>query len=199
MRLAEKKDLETVIEIICQSFTDNPHINQIIKNDSKRDLRLRILAKYAFYCGLKRKGVYLTEDNHGVVILYKNERQKTSLLEILQKIDLAIRAVTLRRAWFVNKLESSIIHHRKNTEDHLHLWFFGVSKTSIGSGNAREMMKFSFSKSLEDKLPIYCETSVLKNNIVYNRYGFSDYQILETGINDLKIWFMRRDWSHCYN
>lgn len=195
MKIANKRDLEKVIDIICQSFHDNPHISQIIKNDSKRDIRLRVLAKYVFYFGMKMNGVYLTDDDQGVLILYKNQVQRRSLMDVFRKIELSIRAITLTRIIFVKKLESMVNQKRQNNEDHLYLWFFGVTKATIGTGNAREMMRFSFSKSYDEKLPIYCETSIFKNMSVYKRYGFSEYNFLEPGINELKIWYLRRDWK----
>jgi len=49
MKKAQSSDKNIIIKIICGSFGENPHLNFIIKNDSKRLKRLKALAVNGIY------------------------------------------------------------------------------------------------------------------------------------------------------
>jgi len=79
MRKADLSDKDKVVKIICESFDTNPHVNYILKNDAKRAQRLAYLSEYAFYYGMRRNGVFLTEDGQGVSIIFAYHKVKMGL------------------------------------------------------------------------------------------------------------------------
>ena len=198
MKKALKTDKDKVVKIICESFDKNPHINVIIKNDRNRSKRMITMAEYAFEIGYRRNGVILTEDELGVVIIFPNNKMKKNLYEYWLQFCLIFKSITLFRTFKVSKLESVIKKNRASNADYLYLWFFGVANDALGSNNARELMKYVFQLSSEKKLPIYMETSIKRNNIIYKRFGFKDYNKLNTGFNDLTMWYMKRSYNHPY-
>jgi hypothetical protein len=96
----------------------------------------------------------------------------------------------------VDKLETQIKRNRASSVDFLYLWFFGVADEALGTTNGRDLMKFIFKMSLDQKLPIYLETSLRRNTIIYRRFGFEEYNVFETGKNDLIMWYMKRSYEH---
>lgn len=196
MKRAIRSDKEKVVRIICESFDKNPHINYIIKNDDKRSKRIAILAEYAFELGMRRNGVTLTDDELGVAIIYRNNFVKMNLYEYSLQAGLALKTFSLLRALKVNKLESLVKKNRETKVDFLYLWFFGVADEGLGTNDGRDLMKYIFKLSFDLKLPIYLETTLKRNNIIYKRFGFEDYKVLNTGIGDLTFWYMVRAYDH---
>jgi hypothetical protein len=193
MKLAINSDKDKVVRIISESFKNNPHLNCIVKNDARKPQRLAILAEYAFYVGLRRNGVFLTEDEKGVVIIYEQNKIGCNFKELLLQVKLAFRTFTLPHVYKVAQLESLIKQNRCSGFDYLYLWFFGVADESLGSNNARDLMKFVFALSKEKQLPICIETSLSRNAMIYERFGFKSYRQLYEPDKDLRVWFMRRE------
>lgn len=192
MRIAEKADKNKVVKIIIESFDKNPHINTLVKNDKKRNARMVVLAEYAFELGFRRKGVYLTDDDLGVAIIYPFHEVTMNIREYLFQLKLVFKTFTLQRAFKINQLENQIKNKRAKNVNFLYLWFFGVANEALGSNDARILMKFIFTLSKEQELPIYLETSIKRNSIIYKRYGFETYDLFETGQNNLSMWYMKR-------
>ena len=196
MRKAEKSDKDRVIKIICESFDSNPHVNLIIKNDKRRPSRMAAMAEYAFEVGMRRNGVHLTDDAQGVTIIFDFHKIKMNLYEYYLQFKLIFKSFTLPRVLMVNKVENLIKKNRASNVKFLYLWFFGVANEALGSSDGRDLMKFIFQLSADQKLPIYLETSLKRNNIIYKRYGFEDYNMLETGYDNLTMWYMKRPHEH---
>lgn len=196
MKKAQVTDKDKVVKIICESFNTNPHVNFIVKNDEKRSLRLAALAAYAFKYGMRRNGVFLTDDGLGVAIIFNYGKAKMNLYEYWLQLVLVFKCFTLSRAFMVDKLESLIKKNRAANVEFLYLWFFGVATEALGTTNGRDLMKFIFKMSLDQKLPIYLETSLKRNTIIYRRFGFEEYNVFETGKKDLTMWYMKRAYEH---
>ncbi len=196
MKLAVKSDKDKVVKIICESFDTNPHVNLVIKNDRKRSKRMVAMAKYAFEFGMRRKGVHLTDDGLGVVIIYEDGKVSMNLKEYLMQLGLGFKAFTIARSPMVDKLEREIRKRRPGNVKFLYLWFFGVANEALGTNDARELMKHMFNLSAEQKIPIYLETSIKRNSIIYKRYGFEEYDLFKTGHEDLEMLYMRRHFDH---
>jgi len=192
MKKAIKSDKEKVVRIICESFDKNPHVNYIIKNDAKRNKRMAAMASYAFEFGMRRNGVNLTDDGLGVAIIFQNNKIKVSLYEYWLQLGLVFKAFSIFRAFKVDKLESLIKKNRASNVEFLYLWFFGVADEALGTNDARDLMNYIFKLSYDMELPIYLETTIKRNNIIYKRFGLEDYKILDTGIGNLTFWFMKR-------
>jgi hypothetical protein len=196
MKKAQKSDKERVVKIICESFNTNPHINTIILNDQKRPERMAAMAEYAFKFGMRRNGVFLTDDGLGVAIIFEYGKVKMNVYEYWLQIGLIFKCFALSRALMVDKLETQIKNNRASGVDFLYLWFFGVADEALGTTNGRDLMKFIFKLSLDQKLPIYLETSLRRNTIIYKRFGFEEYNVFKTGKNDLTMWYMKRSYEH---
>lgn len=196
MKKAQYSDKDKVIRIICESFDSNPHVNYIIKNDEKRPQRLAALSEYAFYYGMRRDGVFLTDDDQGVSIIFEYQKVKMGWVDYYRQLFLVFKCFTFFRSFWVQKVEKKIKANRASDVRFLYLWFFGVTNEALGTNNARDMMKFIFELSLQQQLPIYLETSLKRNSIIYKRYGFEEYNIYETENKDLTMWYLKRPFDH---
>lgn len=196
MKKAIASDKDKVVKIICESFNTNPHVNFIVKKDAKRSERMVTLAEYAFKYGLRRNGVFLTDDGLGVAIIFEYGKVKMNLYEYWLQVILVFNCFTFSRSLMVDKIESQIKKNRASDVEYLYLWFFGVADEALGTSNGRDLMKFIFKMSSDQKLPIYLETSLRRNTAIYKRFGFEEYNILETRKEDLTMWYMKRPFDH---
>lgn len=154
------------------------------------------MAEYAFKIGMRRKGVFLTDDGLGIAIIYEYNKIKMNLFEYWIQFLLVFKVFTPQKALMVNNLESLIRKNRDANVEFLYLWFFGVADEGLGTSDGRDLMKFIFKMSYDKKLPIYLETSIRRNNVIYKRFGLEDYKVLNTGYKDLTMWYMKRRYDH---
>ena len=54
-----------------------------------------------------------------------------------------------------------------------------------------KMKNFIYDKAKKDQLPILLETSVWRNVVAYERYGFKTYHVWDDVPNNIKVWFMK--------
>lgn len=195
MKLAKATDKEKVLRILCESFDKNPRVNFILKQDHRKSQRLRALAEYAFEIGLRRNGIFLTDDNLGLAILFPSQRWKLSLYEHWLQIKMALRCFSIERLPLVHKVENVFQANRTKQENYLYFWFFGVANEALGSGDARELIHYAFDLSAKTNLPIYLETSLERNTRIYARYGFQIYNKVNVQNSNLCLWYMKRPCS----
>lgn len=192
MRKCIESDKDKVISIISESFDSNPSVNRVIKNDQNRKERIRALSDYAFKTAISRQGVYISSDEEGVAICYKYNHKKNGVLDYWNQLLLVVKAIGINRVWNIMKRDSFINAQRPKSGDYLYFWFFGVTNKGKGQIAAKELKDLIFKESLTSGLPIYLETSVLKNKRVYERYQFETYyEWIDEKSNDI-LWFMRK-------
>ncbi len=191
--LAKKSDCNKVVNIITESFDSNPSVNWVVKNDKKRKLRIRELAKYSFKTALIRKGVFLSADGNGLALCYKYNHKGNFIKDYWNQLVLVISAIGLSRVKTVLKRETYIKKQRPKNGEFLYFWFLGANNKAKGNGAAADLKNYIFDISKSENLAIYLETSVLKNTRVYKRYGFETYNTWEDKKTGSKIWFMKRE------
>ena len=138
----------------------------------------------------------MTEDEQGVSIIFEYDKFKLRFYDYWLQLILIFKCFTLSRAIYVYKVEKQIKLNRASNLNFLYLWFFGVTNEALGTSNGRDMMKFIFDMSLQKKLPMYLETSLKRNSIIYKRYGFEEYNVFETEKKDLTMWYLKRPFDH---
>ena len=193
MKTANINDKQKVISIIEESFNDNPSIKWLIKNDDKKKRKLRALAEYMFDAGMNKNGVYLSSDNESVAICYLENGTDNPLKDCVLILKLIIKALGFRNAFKVFKRQQYLKGYRPFESDYLYFWLFGSSNKGKGCGGAFELQKGIFEMSEKLKLPIYMETSVKKNRIVYERFGFNVYHTWLLKKQSISMWLMRRN------
>lgn len=199
MSILSKEDKHLAIQILSDSFQQNPSVNWVIKNDLKRKERIHSLAEYAVKSAALKNGVFLSSDKSGVAVCYENMQKKNNIMEYVYQTKLVINSIGIRRVLKVLKRELYIAKIRPLNENFLYFWFFGVLPNHRGNGAAKELKESIFALAREKGLPIYLETSVFKNKKVYERYGFEVYHLWDEPGQDIKLWFMRKSFSENRN
>ena len=188
MNLANASDRAVILEIFLQSYKDNPHVRYLI-GDQFVTSRLKTLANFVFDIAMKRKGIYLSEDKQGVVVMFPCASIQLNSKEKIKQYLMVIRAFNLYRLFKIINIEAAIKLERKANPNDLYVWFYGVSEQGAKQDTARKLMKAMFELSLTQQVDLIAETSLARNQKIYERFGFVTYH---QRAFDFPVFFMRR-------
>ncbi|MEN9698872.1 MAG: hypothetical protein RLZZ301_70 [Bacteroidota bacterium] len=187
---ATASDKARVVSIFQEAFFENPHVRFLL---GKRFLtwRLRIMAHYVFFIGMRRNGIFLAEDNEGVLVFFPTKALQHNFLEATYQIGMALVAFNMWRILEISQTENRVKQLRKSDGNDIYVWFYGVSKKGLSQQTARSLMRSLFAYSAKNQVAIVAETSLARNKGIYERYGFETYQTHQ--FTDFPVFFMRRE------
>ncbi len=186
---ATYNDKNLVIGILCQAFDANKSVNYVVKQDQKREQRIRRLMEYSFEMCYAFGKIYLSDNKNACVLTLLPDRKKTTLKSILLDTKLAIFCIGLSRASKILNRDSKI---KNSYPKHpiFYLWFIGVNKTEQQKGIGSDLLKEIIKESVATQRPIYLETSMPENIQFYKKFGFKVYKELDFGY---KLYLIKRD------
>lgn len=193
MRKATKADRERAIEILYKAYKDNPTFTWVVKDGTPEQFeeRVKYLCGFLFDSISLIGGVYMTSYNDGICMIYNINDKKNSLQSWILQIKLAFKVIGITRALEIMQRENKIEKRRPNG-DYLYFWVLAADPDVKGFQDMAEIRDETFAMSKELNLPIYAETTVDRNVIMYKRYGFEEYDTWEVPGKDVTVHFMRR-------
>lgn len=189
MRKATKHDKDKVVDIISKTFASNPGVNWMLKKGGDHNKKLEKLASYAFIKGVLRDGVYISSNEKGVAICYKYNYKKVSIIEFLYQIRFVLSSINLKFIPKVLKRESYRESMRPKSGEYLYFWFFGVLPGEKDA--AFELKNAIFKQAIQNNIPIYLETTIERNQHIYERFGFKTFHYWEKQSENIQFWFMK--------
>jgi ribosomal protein S18 acetylase RimI-like enzyme len=180
MDRATYADNELVVSILSRSFDDNKSVNYIVKQDSKRLLRLRRLMEYSFEMCYRFGDIIISDDRKGCALIIMPDKKKTTLTTIFLDAKLAFTSIGIfgiKRA-LLREARINKIH-----PDHpiYYLWFIGVAPEEQSKRVGSMLLKQVIKQSEIRNRPIYLETSTIKNLPWYQKFGFTIFEQIEFG------------------
>lgn len=178
MRRANIMDKNHVIQILSKSFSDNKSVNYVVKQDSKRDERIKSLMEYSFDVCDAFGEVWLSGDEQACALILFPDKKRTSFRTMLWDLKLALSVIGIDRVSKIMKRESMI---KKNhpAEPFAYLWFIGVDPDQQNRGIGTAFIKEVIAEYEKKRRPIYLETSTQKNIPFYKKFGFEIFQSLD--------------------
>lgn len=162
----------TVVDILYHSFKENKSVDFVVKQDKRKDKRLRTLMEYSYYQGSRHGTIYLNENKTACAITLNSIKQKTTLKDIYWDLKLVVECIGITRVFKVLKRESLIKKNHPNFK-YVHLWYIGVLPNHQGKGLGGMLMTEIMNNASEKCLPIYLETSAERNFKFYENLGFT--------------------------
>jgi ribosomal protein S18 acetylase RimI-like enzyme len=189
MKKAEYVDKNLIIEILSTSFDTNASVNYIIKQDNKREKKIRALMDYSFEVCSAFGDVFFSDDNKACALIVYPDKKKTTLKSTLLDMKLILHAVglgniskTLKREKLISSIQPKI--------PMTYLWFIGVDPVSQGQGTGSKLLQEIIDYSNNNNRPIYLETSTVKNLPWYAKFGFEIYNEQDLTYH---LYFLKRD------
>ena len=186
---AERSDKNEVIELLTAAFKDNLSVNYIVKQDKHKLNRIRALMDYSFELCFLSGDVFFTENRSACALLLFPHLKKTTLFTIWLDIKLIFKAITLGGLFKTLKREG-LIKKIQPKQDMVYLWFIGVNPQEQHKGYGSSLLDDVLVIADDLRLPVFLETSTLKNRPWYERFGFEVYDKLELGYT---LYFLKKD------
>lgn len=189
MRTANRSDMDLVVNIIAETFDTNPAVDWLIKKGRSRKKHLRSLAKYAFIKSWKRSGAFISTNEKGVALCYRFNNHKFSLTELWYQLRFAFTSIDMIRLPGVLKREAYRTHVRPASGAYYYFWFLSVLPEGRGAGF--ELKNAIFQQAAKEGLPVYLETSLQRNQKIYEHLGFKTYHFWEDEKQGIRFWFLK--------
>jgi Acetyltransferase (GNAT) domain len=180
MLRAQHTDKALVVNILINSFYDNKSVNYILKQDNKKNERLKRLMEYAFDNCLLFGEVFITADKKGCALLMYPDKKRTTLQSIVLDAKFAFTCLGLLNITRAMKREDKIkqVHPSGLL---FYLWFIAIDLNYQNKGIGSQLMHDIILEAQKNNRTICLETSILKNVPWYEKFGFSIYHEFNFG------------------
>jgi len=180
MKKADHALKPIVLDILVKSFDSNPSVNHVVKQDHKRQQRIRVLMDYSFKVCSAFGDVWMSDDEQACALVLHPDKKRFSLNAIAWDIEFCFSCIGLTRINIVLKRESDVKAFHP-TAPFTYLWFIGVNPSAQHQGIGSNLLKEVIQQSENQKRPIYLETSVKSNVVWYQKHGFELFHTLNMG------------------
>jgi len=186
---AELKDKDLIADILTKSFNDNKSVNYIVKQDEKREQRLRSLMEYSFDICYLFGDVFLTDNKKGCALIVLPDKKKTTPKSVLLDFKLIFSCISFSN---INKAMSreGKIKNLQPKELLYYLWFIGVDPAEQHKGIGSTLLAGVIKEGESKQRTICLETSTLTNIPWYEKFGFKIYNELDLGY---QLFFLKRE------
>ncbi|NKB60604.1 MAG: GNAT family N-acetyltransferase [Gammaproteobacteria bacterium] len=185
IRSARMDELPTVIEILSESFKDDPHMNWILEQ-SRYSEKINVVIEYQVKEAFNTGCVLVTKDLLGASLWNTESRENLTIDYIKRNISFILK-LGLRTA--IRSLKDKEAAENKHTgKKYFYLSAIGVLPQGRGKGLASKLMDPLLEHCKKHNFPVYLETANDRNVKIYSKKGF-----VETGISDkgcIKIHYM---------
>lgn len=171
---ANYADKKLVTDLLSRAFDTNVSVNFLVKQDSKRQERIRFLMDYAFETCMGTGEVLWSDDKKACALIQYPDQKKTSVKSIWLNLQLLFKSIGLLRMGQILNREK-VLKKNAPPASALYLWFIGVDPSAQGKGVGSAFVQEIIDKSVAMQRPIYLETSMVQNVPFYQKLGFEKY------------------------
>jgi len=184
---------EEVIEKVALLLKEIPTSMEIVKDDSKKDKRFHYLATHMVEKALKKDALIISKNQKGIAILFKTSRKDDNFwAEIPEQLGLLINVTGFKKGMNILKSQKYIKNQRPKEGEYLYCWFWGILADARGADTqtGKEMKDEFYRQAVEYNLPLYAETRMRQNAVVYQRFGFELFNTWQHPSGDT-MYFLR--------
>ena len=193
VRSVEKRDIPNLAEVLTQAFNNDPAMRWATREDSKRLSALRDLFTYYIESDLKYGEETTTVDLNACAIWVPPKAMEESTPPLY-----AFRMLPNYLRWCgFNKLSrwfkfGELCQSKRPKTPHYYLDVIGVHPDKQGQGYASALLDHTLTRLDKEGQPAYLESSNLRNNPLYQRYGFQITDEIQLPYGP-KLWCMWRN------
>ncbi|WP_299209130.1 hypothetical protein [uncultured Dokdonia sp.] len=172
----------------------NPNLLWMTGGSAKR---LCNLYRFCLKLAMLYNGAFLHPNTKGVVLFYKKGVGITIgglIKKGLLYFFFIFSVIDVFKIVKICKLQRSLKKRAPN-EPHLYCLIIAVSPEEKSTQTIIQLRDFLFQQSIELQLPIYIQTSVRRNKILFERYGFECYETVVNTSGDYTLWLLKRDYE----
>jgi ribosomal protein S18 acetylase RimI-like enzyme len=188
LKKATIKDQSVVVDILCESFKHDPHMNWLLEKSHNPD-KLRIIMNYLFWKTLAMGDIYISKDNQAAA-LWKSEKKQRKTLDLLLMNVKLLYDIGISSIYRILKNERFTYKQYPKQGRFCHLYLIGVLPACQGKGYASKLMNPILNAMHEQSIPVYLETANIRNVQIYRKKGFRTYNTwIKPGI---ELFYMKK-------
>jgi hypothetical protein len=188
-----KANKAKAVAIVCVAFKDIDAVTSVIKYDSKKEERVKVLFDFCVSVSMEKEGAFLTSDEMGVALLFKSWKKLSLASSVSNYFKLVHYGISWERAPSVI-IRDHHVQKRRIKEKHLYFWLLGFDNSVKDLQRMIQIRDFCFAYAKELQLPIAAETSNQGALKMYLRYGFKIYDEWKPREDKPTLYFIIRDW-----
>ncbi|NQU53857.1 MAG: GNAT family N-acetyltransferase [Bacteroidetes bacterium] len=188
LRKATRNDEEKVVNILCNSFKNDPHIKWMLEKSRNPD-KLKSIMTSIFRKTITVGKIFLTTDETATA-LWKSEKKEKFNFEFIKRNLNFLFKVGVKSVVRILANESFTYKQYPKTEKYFHLYAIGVLPESQGKGYASSLMNPILNEMEKNSRPVYLETANIKNVQIYIKKGFKIYNKWIN--NGIELYYMRK-------
>jgi len=184
---------EEIIQNVATLLKEIPSSMEVVKNDSKRDQRFRYLATHMVDKALEKDALIISENQKGFAILFKTSKKDENFWkELPEQLGLVWNVTGIKKALKILKTQKHIKSQRPQEGEYLYCWFWGILEDSRGADKqvGKEMKDEFYRQANLYNIPLYAETRMRQNALVYQRFGFELFNTWQHPSGDT-MYFLR--------
>ena len=170
-----KVEKEEIIAKVTSLLKEIPSSMDIVKKGGNRHKRFKYLATHMVEKAIEKDALIVSENRMGIAILFKTSKKDDNFLkDIRSQIGLVLNVTGIKNASRIDKNQNYIKKQRPQHGEYLYCWFWGILAESRGADTqvGKEMKDEFYRQAKEYQVPLYAETRMRKNALVYQRFGF---------------------------
>jgi hypothetical protein len=170
-----KAEKEEIITKVTSLLKEIPSSMDIVKKGGNRHKRFEYLATHMVEKAIEKDALIISENRMGIAILFKTSKKDDNFLkDIWSQFGLVLNVTGIKNAYRIVKNQNYIKKQRPQTGEYLYCWFWGILAESRGADTqvGKEMKDEFYRQAIEYQIPLYAETRMRKNALVYQRFGF---------------------------
>jgi len=189
MVLATSGDKEHILQIMEVAFKSNPTMTSFSKVSHEK-INIRPILEYAFHYSFTRQGIYLSDDRY-CVAFFINSTVKGGMMEKWYLFKLILCGIRLKKIISIYMHLKKIKDSKPGNGKYYHFWFLGANNNNVISNT--KFVNELLGIANKEKLPVFAETTLLKNEHVFSRFGFNTFKIIESNDLKLKVFLMKKN------
>lgn len=192
VRRADGHDVDSLVEVLCRAFDEDPVVNWFVREDAGRaDAFRRFFDVAVRRMTLPHDEVYTTADGGGAALWNPPGAWQ------LEPDDLEALLPDFAHVFGEAKLERSLqgmemMETAHPTEPHFYLFLLGVHPARHNRGIGSALLQTVLRRCDEEGLPAYLEATSPRNVPLYERHGFVVTDTMTMPDGGPPLWLMWR-------
>ncbi len=174
-RSLKAEERQEIIDKVTTLLKEIPSSMDVVKKGGDRHKRFKYLATHMVDKAIEKDALVISENRKGIAILFKTSKKDDNFWKDLRaQIGLVLNVTGFRNALQIIKNQNYIKKQRPAEGEYLYCWFWGILADSRGADTqvGKEMKDEFYRQAKLYQIPLYAETRMRKNALVYQRFGF---------------------------
>ncbi len=183
---------EEMVNVISRAFDRDPVFNWIVKQDHRREERIRHIIETSLKIVLPFAEVYTTKEKKGFALWVPPYHHRPSAAQTFNLMKMFVQTSGPRRLMEMLHLFRSL-QNQYPEEPFCHLLYLAVDPEDQGKGMGTSLLLPVLAECSTNNILAYLENSNENNLSLYQKSGFCSFNEWQLPKNGPTIWFMKRD------